>query len=335
MKMSHSYKNQTLAFLVTLLYNNGYYSSLGVTMRLKFIENNEQYKKEASLSLSGFILCLPALIVSLYAAFTANTIIVWADTIATFGETLHCYVVYASARRMYKETGENYNYGLGRLEVIISIGCELLLCAALLTVAGSAAYCIYKPQQPADSLGSFCILKAINILYDAIYLVKQYKITKAHPSAMSQTELKVYVNALLNDVVVGVVVVTCFFFRSYAWSLYLNPIATIILSSAFFVQYAKHIRSSFFELADYSLPVPTQDKLFDIVLADRGDIISRIETINCRKLNNTVHVDVSVRFNDNVTYLEQAEFLDKLTADIREVEPDSEVQLVISNKKQD
>jgi len=237
----------------------------------------------------------------------------------------------AMTRKMVKESGDKYNYGTERLEVFTSFICDLVILVAMLGLLAGSIYGIVNPTLPSNSILWFMILKGLNISFDIYFVIKGRKLHKIRQTKLTETELTVYKNNLIHDVLVGVAVALCFIFRTSMFSAYLSPCVGIISIAIFLWQYVKHMHGSFKELSDVSIPLDDQDNIFDIVLANK-EHIKLIKSVNCHSLNSQVYVDVNVVFKDGTTYEEQVEFLDKIKTQISIKIQDPVVRLVLDNE---
>lgn len=288
----------------------------------------ENYKKATKLAFVSVVANLPNFILVLISAFSARSAVVWVDVFVSFGETTHATLVWLVTWKMVREMGDKYNFGMARLEVFFSFVCDLIVTIGMIGVAIGAAYSIISPEAPTSSVLLFCILKCANSLYDAIALAKQSKITKENPSKLNETERITYRNSLISDVSVGLLALICYLLRDLTFTLYLSPIVSIGMAIYFIYDYIKHMRKSFREIVDASLPIPRQDEIYDIVLENR-ELVKRIESVNCRRINNKSHIEITLVFHDHVTYGQIHAHLEKIRPQIEALEPDCFVCLVV------
>jgi len=264
-------------------------------MHISSNTNVENHKKAAKLAFVSFISNFPNFVLVLLAALTAKSAVVWVDVLVSFGETTHALLVWLVMWKMVRETGDKYNFGMGRLEVFFSFICDLLVAVGMLGVAVGAVINLISPEAAADSVLMFCLLKCFNSTYDALALRRQTKITKEHPSKLNETERITYRNSLINDIAVGALALICYLLRAYPFAVYLSPIFSIALAIYFIFEYIRHMKSSFEEIVDTSLPIIRQDAIYDIVLSNRA-LIKRISSVNCRRINDKTHIELTLVF---------------------------------------
>lgn len=300
-------------------------------MRLNPTDNKEKYKKQKFVALQGSILEFINLILEFVNAFFSQSIIVWADTFASFEATSHQFIVLVAASKMEKETGNKYNFGLERFEAVISFICDLFVAIGYLVITISAVYQIFHITPPETAIFYFLLLKIINILADIYFYIQQYLVQKKHPSLLNETEIAKSTDNLVDDIITGIIVSVCWFFRDNQWSWYIAPICTIALSLVFSWQCMKRVRDSFSELTDISASVEDQDKIFDMML-NYSSSFKKLNEINCRFLNHRLYVELDVIFKPDTTYEEQVSLLKEISKDVNDFFYNSVVSIKIENK---
>jgi len=297
-------------------------------MRLKTNNNEEKYKKQEHMAFVSFLAEVSNFVFEIISAFTAHSILVIADCFASAETTAHALIVLLVSKKMRKETGDKYNFGVERLEVVISFICDLLVVVGYTVLFASAVYQIFHISPPSSVIGLFLILKTSNTAFDVVFLVQQGKIKKKNNSRLNQTEFAKVRNNLINDVATFVLVLLSFLFIDYKWSWYIAPIATVFLSVLFIAQCIMRIRKSFSELTDFSATIKNQDKIFDTVLEYKSNF-DKINEVNCRYLNAKLYVEIDVDFPANYTYENQKNLLENIENDIRKDFEDCFVRFVI------
>jgi len=267
---------------------------------------------------------------SIYLSIISNSMICWVDNLVSISAVLRSIIVLVIFIKIFRRCDDKYNYGVGRLEALISFICDSLVVLAMIGMFGTAIYSIVNPTLPTDNLFKFLILKIVNLTFDASALTIQYRICKKENNRLRESELQNYFINTVHDLTVGITVTLCYIFRNSAFSSYLSPIVSMIVISFFIYKCFKHIKGSFKELADISIPIDQQDYIFDTLLENK-DTLKQIESVNCHILNHIVYVDISVKFKGNVTYDEQINFLDAVKKQVNQKIPDSIVRLVISS----
>lgn len=302
-------------------------------MRLSVIDiNQKEYKKQSEVALLGFLAEFPNLVIEIINGIFSNSMFVWADCWASFESTSQCAIVYLTAHRIEKETGETYNFGVERLETLVSLLCNLLILAGYLVIVITAFFQLFHPAAPTDAIGYFLLLKATNVLTDSFFYIEKRRIQKKNPTRLSQTEASRALENLAADSVTGAIACVCCFFRAQVWSWYVSPAAALVLGAAVIPRCLKRIISSFSELSDKSFSIAQQDAVFDIVL-EHTNLIERIISVNCRTMNDKSFVEITAAFKNNVTYEQQTKLMQEIDKEIQAVMGSCTLKLIIEPKE--
>lgn len=297
-------------------------------MRLYKSELVETYRKQERIAWLAVLSEVPNLVASVITAYFANTLVCWADSAGSLETTMHCLLVALISRKMKKETADNHNYGMDRLEVFVSFICDAFAVIGMGIVLFSSFFGLVHPQNPSDSLLLFLLLKCINVIVDLYFLLNQRIIYRRRSSKLNESELKQRRNALISDAAVGIVVCVCYFYRSEIWVAYLSPLFSILMGTFFILGYIRHIEDSVMELSDAALPLKEQDQISQIVLK-HTDIIRKVDAISSHRLNRKVFIDLELEMPEETTYAAQKAFLDEVNREIDAVLPGAEARLVL------
>lgn len=219
-----------------------------LSLKEKTDNPKESYQMQMRVSMLSFLAELPNLIASVVAAAAAGTLICWVDCASSLESSAHCLIVLFFSRMILNQTSPDNRNELKRLEIKVSVLCDILVSFGTLSAVGLAVYELFNPQEMTGSLLWFILLKAVNTSFDIYFLAKQIQIGRSHASKLNETEIRVYVYYLLSDLAVGIIVSACYFLKDYPWSVYISPIASIILGIYFLAGVIKHINDSINEL---------------------------------------------------------------------------------------
>lgn len=297
-------------------------------MLITYEINQEIYSKQRKVYGATFLFGLIFFALEILPAVVSNTVIVWADILVVFGEIAHAFLVFVIAGRIKKETGNRFNFGVERLESLISFLCEVMVMISLLMLSGIAISEIIHPEEPKESLLIFLGMKLIKTVIDAVLLTEQNRITSQHKTRMTITEMETAKHTLVFDIVLGLIAIVCYLLRHSIISWYLSPMASICVCIYFIVECVHRMKGVIAELADMAIPIEDQDQIFYIVL-DNHQCINKIISIESRLLNHRLNIDVTVKFKHDASYKEIEENIRKLKQEIGLKYPDCRVRIII------
>ena len=95
----------------------------------------EAYKKQESITGLQFLTELPNFVLVLASAVVSHSLIVWLDFVDTLGNLLSEAIVAAQSRRMSRDLRYEYNYGVGKIEVLTTLFTDAIELGGLLCIA--------------------------------------------------------------------------------------------------------------------------------------------------------------------------------------------------------
>ena len=85
------------------------------------MSNQSGYKKQQTLSFVQLLSEAPAFIVTLISAIFANTMLLFVDLMDSFGNLLRAALVTILSKKLSKDLRYEYNYGIGKIEAMVSL----------------------------------------------------------------------------------------------------------------------------------------------------------------------------------------------------------------------
>ena len=259
------------------------------------MSNPSGYKKQQNLSLAQLLSEAPAFIVTLISAIAANTMLLFVDLIDSFGNLLRTAMITILSKKLSKDLRFEYNYGVGKIEAIVSLICNSIVFFGLLLTMGLSIYSLVFPEQPKDSIIAVVGLKVINVCFDISFFVKQRSILKTHRTATSETNYAAALGALLFDSVTLVSLLLIWVLRNNSIGGYISPIISIFIAIWLLIGCIKRTKQALDELTDKTLPEKVQIKILSILVRHYNSY-SQVFAINSHKSGNVVQVDLYLAF---------------------------------------
>ncbi len=286
-------------------------------------------KKLREISLKSLITEFPNLVLTLVSAVLSNSMIVWFDVLGSFSVELHNIIMFLVTRKIKNVTNNSYRYDVVRLEIMTSLICDLLMFLSYFLLIYSAFNEILKPEATNEWIVLYLAVKSVDLSLDTYYFLNVRKVYKSRQSKVTETEYSNWKNHLLLDVVVGLISIAVFFLRSYEWSWFLSPAATIVLSFSFIWGSSKRIKDSFNQLIDSPISIGKQDEIVDMLLEHKDSCLERLDEVKCYILDLELHIVIKLAFKPETTYEKQTQLLQTWSKTIKEKYPKSIVTLAI------
>ena len=288
------------------------------------------YKKQQNLSVAQLLSELPAFVVTLVSAIFANTILLFVDTIDSLGNLLRTAMVAVLSKKLSQDLRYEYNYGVGKIEAIVSLFCNGIVFFGLLLTIGLSVHAIVVPEQASDSIIAVVGLKVINVCFDTTFFVKQRKILSMNKSAIAETTYAAALAALLFDSVTLVSLLIIWLLRNNPIGAYISPVISIFIAIYLVIGCIKRTKTALDDLTDKTLPEELQMKILNILIRFY-DSYAQVYAINSHKSGNLIHIDLDLAFEKDTSAEEIVAFKAKMQEEFDRKIGDCIVNIIISD----
>jgi divalent metal cation (Fe/Co/Zn/Cd) transporter len=235
------------------------------------------------------------------------------------------------SQKLSKDLRYEYNYGVGKIEAIVSLFCNGIVFCGLLATFGLSIYALVFPDTPSDSIIAVVGVKAINVSFDTSFFIKQRNILKTHHSAISEANYAAALGALLFDSVTLLSLLAIWLLRNNPIGLYISPIISIFIAIYLLVECVKRTKISLEDLTDKTLPEDQQIKILR-VLTRHYDSYSEFYSINSHKSGDTTIIDIHLSFEKNTCFEEIVNLRAKMQADFDSQFGNCIVNIIVGEK---
>ena len=271
------------------------------------MSNKSGYKQQQNLSIAQFLAELPSFAAVLVSAILSKNLLVFIDLLDSFMYLISLGLIVILSKKLRKDLRYEYNYGVGKIEAISSLFCDGMAFFGLLFTLGLSVRAIIFPEQPSDLVIAVVGLKVINVSFDAVFFVKQRKITKIHHSAISQANYAEALSSLLFDSVTLVSLFAIWLLRDNPIGGYISPVISVFVAIYLMFGYVKRTRQALTELTDRTLPEEDQMKILN-VLTKFYDGYTQFHSVNSHKSGDVVRIDLHLSFENATSFEEIVKF---------------------------
>jgi divalent metal cation (Fe/Co/Zn/Cd) transporter len=217
------------------------------------------------------------------------------------------------SNKLSKDLRFEYNYGVGKIEAISSIfGDGIVLFGMILTLFLSV-YSFFYPNKPNEFLIAVVGMKFYDIIWDLAIFIKQRKILKITPGALSESNYAAAFGDLLFDSFAWFSLLVMWALRNNPIGGYISPVVSLFVAVYLMAGCIKRIRASLKELTDKTLPEEDQMKILK-VLTRYYNSYSQVHSIDSRKIGEITRIDMRLSFEDS-TRVEDVIILQKQMQD--------------------
>ena len=271
------------------------------------------YKQQRNLSSVQLLAEAPFFIISLLSALFSRTILLYVDLMDSLNYIIRNTMVMLLSNKLSKDLRYEYNYGIGKIEAISSIfGDGIVLFGMFLTLFLSV-YSFFHPSKPSELLIAVVGVKFYDMLWDLAIFIKQRKILKITPGALSESNYAAAFGDLLFDSFAWFSLLVMWALRNNSIGGYISPVVSLFVAVYLMAGCIKRIRASLKELTDKTLPEDDQMKILK-VLTRYYNSYSQVHSIDSRKIGEITRIDMRLSFEDS-TRVEDVIILQKQMQD--------------------
>jgi len=287
--------------------------------------SKEDPKKLSTLFLS-FLLEVFFAVVTVYAALIANSVTLWTNAArASLGATL-CVLAYFAARRIGSVKNSHFDYGLGKVEHLVSLFGGLVMFATLLIVGFQAGSRFLAPVAPqGTSVGILVLLVTFTLNF---WLFRRFqRLRKSGDSPILLSQYLVYRNAVLASGIALAAVALASALPDHESLYYLDPIGAGILCFFLFQTGLTLTRDSIIQLIDAPLEEATQLAIDQQLIRHFSDY-EQLHRIRTRRSGPTVFVEVFLSFDPALSIGEVLDRCQRLKRSLEKSISGSEVWII-------
>jgi cation diffusion facilitator family transporter len=275
-----------------------------------------------------FVLWLP----DIAAAILSGSIVLFADALKCANEILATFFAYLTLRKMVKGGAGSYDYGLGKFETITSIITGAVMFVSLALVFLVAIYRIFNPEElylGGAYLG--IVLMVIGVTMNTWLWKKNYRLFLKSPSPIIDSQWRLFRTKAFSDFSVLMSLLATLAFSHYAWSLYIDPLASFIIAGFLLTSGYRVITSSLPDLLDKTLDEELQMVIVRH-LAEFFDDYTALHGVRSRRSGTNVYIEIFLEFDGNRKMSEVQESINRIQASLENNIPKSCVSIVPTNR---
>ena len=174
-----------------------------------------------------FVLWIPDVV----AAVLSMSIVLFADAVKCANEILATFFAYLTLRKMAKGGAGTYDYGMGKFENMTSIITGGVMFLSLALVFFAAIHRIVYPEQIVME-GAFLgvILMVIGATMNTYLWKKNERLYTLEPSPIMDSQWRLFRTKAFSDFSVLLSLIFSLAFSRFAWSLYIDPVASFFIA---------------------------------------------------------------------------------------------------------
>jgi cation diffusion facilitator family transporter len=231
-------------------------------------------------------------LVTFGALVASQSSVVLADFLKTALEFVAVLLAWFAIRRITRGAGATYEFGIGKLENLSSLAVAALMILVFLIIVGNAIRNIILPSHIVG-IGIYVSL-VLQVVYGGINgaLWKHaQRAASGENSPIMAAQAKLFFTKVVGNVFIFVSLAGSLALADYSWSLYIDPIASLVIAGSILMSAVGVFSSSCYDLLDGTLEETDQLKILR-ELVNNFDRYDMLYTVRSRRSGNRTFIDI-------------------------------------------
>lgn len=249
---------------------------------------------------------------SLYAAWTANSLALWADFAIVISDTTTVLAAWLTLRAFGSYDRRRYNFGLGKVESMAAFAVAVGQCVSLAIIVAGAIRGLREPE-PLEGQGfGLLVVAASFFVYGALFL-RAFAQWRRNPSPVIESQWRLYLINVGQAVVIVVPLGLAWLLPVQDWTFYLDPVASFLLSGFMIHHIVQLVRGSFYDIVDHAIDAGTLARVQAVLDANR-DATGIVHELRSRRSGHRMLIEVLAEFDPAIGVGEMHARIERVTA---------------------
>ena len=236
-------------------------------------------------------------LITLGALVASQSAVVLADFLKTALEFVAVLLAWLAIRRITRGAGATYDYGIGKLENLSSLAVAALMIFVFLVIIGNAIRNLIFPSH-ISGIGVY-VSVVLQVVYSGINGVlwkRAQRAASGENSPIMAAQAKLFFTKLVGNVFIFGSLVASLTLADYEWSLYIDPIASLVIAGSILMSALGVLSSSCYDLLDGTLEEADQLKITR-ELVNNFERYDMLYGVRSRRSGNHTFIDIFLGFD--------------------------------------
>lgn len=277
---------------------------------------------------SSMVMGLVNLVPRVGVALISGSVTLYTDALRSATETLANFCSWQAVRKIARGGQDGYEYGLGKLENLISV---LIVLATLVTVALMGFNSVFRLIHPhvVHRLGLGFVVSFLSGIVSWILWRKSLRAARTEPSPLMESHWRLMRNKFLGNLCVMATLAASLAFRNRSWVGYVDPLGSLILCAFICFSLYGMLAGSVSALLDKAVDEQLQLAILRH-LALFEACYEQLYGIRTRRSGNEIFIELFLQFDGRRLMAEVQADMDSMALAVEKDIPNSHVILVPS-----
>jgi len=260
------------------------------------------------------------------AAWVSDSLAILSDLLKESTDFLAVLASYLTILALRRAPGHRFAYGIGKLENLVSLLIGLVMVGCSLFLLTMVVSHFHHPVPTSGTLPGIVIFAVYAVIGFGIWTRNRWILRHQH-SPIIESQARLWFSKACFDAFMATALILELLFRGQPWSVYLDPLASL-LGVGFMLHAAYAIfSSSVDDLMDAALGETTQLQILNQLVRHIDDY-ERLHKVRSRRSGSHIFVEVFLELDPNLRMGEAQARIGRLRQAIAETIPGAEVSIL-------
>ncbi len=276
---------------------------------------------------TGVLMTLLDLVVTTAAVVAARSSVLLADFLKTFLELVAVTMSWLAIRRINRGSNQQFEYGLGKMENLVSLLVGTLMATCLLIIVGNSIRNILHPSHIAGV--GVLISMVAQVVYSAIngvLWIRGRRAAKAEGSPLMESQARLFLTRMIANVFILLALVLSKALARFEWAMYLDPVASLVIAGSILMAALGIFSTSVNDLLDRTLEENDQILILR-ELAHHFEDYEALHAIRSRRAGPQAFIEILLEFDPEKKVAEVQKVVDDIRGNLESTIRNSRVTI--------
>ncbi len=271
--------------------------------------------------------------VTLAALLAARSSVILADFMKTALEFAAVWLAWYTVRRVRRGADHQYQYGVGKLEHLSSLGVGVLMMTCLLIIVGNAIRNLLHPSHIGGAgVWISLVAQAVYGVINGTLYFRTNRVARTESSPLMASQARLLLSRAVANLFILMALVLSMALRGKGWALYIDPLASLVIAVFILLSALGIFSSSVQDLLDRALEEESQIIILRELVRFVDDY-EQVHGIRTRRSGSQVFIEIFLEFSPLKTVAEIQPVVDQLSGRIEQAIAGSRVAVALTTRK--
>lgn len=269
-------------------------------------------------------------LVTLGALVAAHSAVILADFCKTLLEFIAVLLAWLTLRRIQRGGNHQFDYGVGKLENLSSLVVGVLMFLCLGVILASAVRALLRPAHVSGA--GVWVSLAAQLVYGVVntrLAMQSRRLAREQNSPLQEAQAGLFFTKAIGNGFILLSLTLSTLLGAFAWSLYIDPVASLIIAASILFAALGIFRNSTLDLLDRTLEENHQFAILR-ALANHFDQYAELREIRSRRSGSHVFVEIVLGFEPEQTARQIELAASELKGELEREIPGSRVTIAVA-----